>query len=144
MLPVQLEEVIATCPGARVLMKGQAPSSLAISGVSHDSRVVQDGDLFACIGGKEHDGHEHALGAAKAGAAALLVDRELPVPTPQVVVNNVRSALGAVSACVYGYPSTVMKVLGVTGTAGKTTVAHALAQALRAVSYTHLTLPTKA
>ncbi len=131
MLPVQLEEVIATCPGARVLMKGQAPSSLAISGVSHDSRVVQDGDLFACIGGKEHDGHEHALEAAKAGAAALLVDRELPVPTPQVVVNNVRSALGAVSACVYGYPSTVMKVLGVTGTAGKTTVAHALAQALR-------------
>ena len=60
-----------------------------------------------------------------------MVDRELPVPTPQVVVNNVRSALGAVSACVYGYPSTVMKVLGVTGTAGKTTVAHALAQALR-------------
>ena len=69
MLPVQLEEVIATCPGARVLMS-PAPSSLAISGVSHDSRVVQDGDLFACIGGKEHDG-THALEAAKTGAAAL-------------------------------------------------------------------------
>ena len=51
------EEVIAACPGARVLMKGQESSSLAISGVSHDSRVVRDGDLFACIGGKEHDGH---------------------------------------------------------------------------------------
>lgn len=129
---ISLSEIIDECPGAVIVNESAGNQEAEVSGVSHDSRSVAKGDLFACISGEKHDGHIYAAEAVKEGADALLVERQLDLAVPQVVVSNVRKALGAASAAVYGHPSRKIKVVGVTGTAGKTTVTQALAQTLRA------------
>lgn len=103
-----------------------------ISAVIMDSRSITEGCLFACVVGENFDGHDFAEEAIERGAAALLVDRELPYATPQIIVHDVRSVLGELAALVYGRPSDAMKVIGVTGTNGKTTVAQMLAAVFRA------------
>ena len=97
-----------------------------VSGISHDSRTVTPGALFACVSGAVADGHDFANDAAKAGAAALLTERELNVKIPQLVVPDVRHSLGPASAAVFGHPDRDVNVVGVTGTNGKTTVTHML------------------
>ena len=103
-----------------------------ISAVIMDSRRIVEGSLFACVVGEHFDGHNFAQEAVDRGATALLVDRELPIATPQIIVDDVRSALGEVAALVSGRPSDAMKVIGVTGTNGKTTVAQMLAAVFNA------------
>ena len=127
-----LVEIADQCPSALVVDPTAADEIVEVTGVNHDSRSVTQGDLFACISGAEHDGHTYATEAINGGAAALLVDRELNLAIPQIVVADVRKAIGFASAAVYGHPSKQMKVIGITGTAGKTTVAQALAQTLKA------------
>ena len=129
---ISLAEIADQCPGARMVDGTATDEIVKISGVNHDSRSVGQGDLFACISGAEHDGHSYAIEAINGGAAALLVERELNLAIPQVVVPDVRKSIGFASAAVYGHPSKQMKVIGITGTAGKTTVAQALAQTLKA------------
>ena len=127
-----LAEIADQCPSALVVDPTATDEIVEVTGVNHDSRSVTQGDLFACISGAEHDGHTYATEAINGGAAALLVDRELNLAIPQIVVADVRKAIGFASAAVYGHPSKQMKVIGITGTAGKTTVAQALAQTLKA------------
>ena len=103
-----------------------------ISAVIMDSRRVVEGCLFACVVGEHFDGHDFAQEAVERGATGLLVDRELPIATPQIIVDDVRSALGELAALVSGRPSDAMKVIGVTGTNGKTTVAQMLAAVFNA------------
>ena len=102
-----------------------------VTDVSHDSRQVSAGALFCCIGGTHEDGHEFAQMAVDAGASALLVERALAVNVPQVVVRDARKAMGLLAAALRDFPSTRMHVVGVTGTNGKTTTAHLLAEILR-------------
>jgi UDP-N-acetylmuramoyl-L-alanyl-D-glutamate--2,6-diaminopimelate ligase len=94
--------------------------------ITHDSRRVVPGACFACIPGAVTDGHDHAPEAVARGAVALLVERPLPLAVPQAQVASVRAALGPVAATFYGHPSAAMRVLGVTGTNGKTTTTHLL------------------
>ena len=103
-----------------------------ISALIMDSRSITEGCLFACVVGQNYDGHGFAREAIERGAAALLVDRELPFTTPQIIVDDVRSVLGELAALVYGRPSDAMKVIGVTGTNGKTTVSQMLAAVFNA------------
>ena len=116
--------------GARVRTVGDAET--AIVGVTHDSRRVEPGMLFACLRGAHHDGHTHAAAAVAAGAVALLVDHEVALDVPQVVVDDTRRALGPIAALVYGTPSRALTIVGITGTNGKTTTAQLLASILRA------------
>ncbi len=104
----------------------------AVVGVGHDSRRVEPGMLFACLRGAHHDGHTHAAAAVDAGAVALLVDHEVALDVPQVVVDDTRRALGPISSLVYGTPSAALTIIGITGTNGKTTTAELLASILRA------------
>lgn len=97
-----------------------------VSGITHDSRTVKPGNMFACVPGAVVDGHDYAGAAAAAGAAALLTERELNVDVPQLVVPDVRRSLGPASAAVFDHPDRDVKVVGVTGTNGKTTVTHML------------------
>lgn len=97
-----------------------------IRAVTHDSRQVVPGACFACIPGAVTDGHAHAPDAVARGAVALLVERPLPLPVPQARVPSVRAALGPVAATFFGHPSAAMRVLGVTGTNGKTTTTYLL------------------
>lgn len=95
-----------------------------VTAVVHDTRDVTPGCLFCCVPGFRVDGHDLAPAAASEGAAALLVGRPVPVDVPQVVVADVRAALGPVAATFWGHPSRALSVVGVTGTSGKTTVTH--------------------
>jgi UDP-N-acetylmuramoyl-L-alanyl-D-glutamate--2,6-diaminopimelate ligase len=95
----------------------------------HDTRRVEPGALFCCVRGGTVDGHDLAPAAVGAGAVALLVERPLDVDVPQLEVDDVRRALGPVSAAFWGHPSRELAVVGVTGTSGKTTVTH-LVQAI--------------
>ena len=103
-----------------------------IRGICTDSAHVMQGDLFVCIRGRENDGHDHAAEAVAAGASALAVERELDLPLPQILVKDGREAASRIAAAFYGHPETRLKIIGITGTNGKTTTAHMLASILAA------------
>jgi UDP-N-acetylmuramoyl-L-alanyl-D-glutamate--2,6-diaminopimelate ligase len=97
---------------------------------------VQDGTLFFCVPGAVADGHDHAAAAVAAGACALIVERELPLPVPQIVVDSCRAAMGPIADVFFGRPSERLLVLGVTGTNGKTTTAYLQHAILAAAGHT--------
>lgn len=103
-----------------------------ITGVTHRTEAVEGGSLFCCVPGRRVDGHDLAADAVAGGAAALLVERTLPVDVPQVVVASVRSAMGPLAARFWGDPSRSMDVVGITGTNGKTTTVAILRSILEA------------
>lgn len=92
-----------------------------VTGLATDSRRISQGDLFLCIPGFTVDGHDYAAAAVERGAAALVVQRELPLRVPQLIVPDVRYAAAIIARHFYGDPSRKMRVIGVTGTNGKTT-----------------------
>ncbi len=95
-----------------------------ISSVTYDSRKVTEGCLFCCLVGLISDGHTFAAQAADKGAAALIVERALPIDLPQLIVRDGRKAMALAAACVYGHPERQMLMLGVTGTNGKTSTTY--------------------
>lgn len=95
-----------------------------IANIEYDSRKVHEGDLFCCVTGTFMDGHDYAPMAKKLGAAALMVERKLDIDLPQLVVPNTRIAMAEMAAAYYGYPSREMKMVGVTGTNGKTSTTY--------------------
>ncbi len=105
--------------------------SVTVRAMTNDSRRVTPGTLYACVRGAHHDGHEFAPAAVAAGAPALLVDHELDLPVAQLVVDDVRLAMGPTAAAVHGHPSRAMTLVGITGTNGKTTTSHLLASIMR-------------
>ena len=117
---------LATRLGAPLSDPG-AQGDAIVTGVTHDSRLVGAGWLFCCVTGEAFDGHDFAAVAAEAGASALLVERELPgLQVAQIVVPEVRSAMGPASAHVFDHPARSLTTVGITGTNGKTTVANLL------------------
>jgi UDP-N-acetylmuramoyl-L-alanyl-D-glutamate--2,6-diaminopimelate ligase len=101
--------------------------NIEIGGIAVDSRKVRQGDLFVALRGERTDGHEFLPQAARAGAAAALVEREIPsLPLPAVRVPSTAAALPAAAARFYGDPTAKLAVVGVTGTNGKTTVTYLL------------------
>ena len=110
-------------------------SGLVVTDVESDSRRATTGTLYCCVVGESHDGHDHAADAVRAGAVAVLVEREvtgLPASIPQIVVADSRRATGPFAAAFHGEPSRHLRVVGITGTNGKTTTAHVLADIFRA------------
>lgn len=103
-----------------------------VNAVVHSTADVVPGALFCCVRGSRVDGHDLAAEAVARGAVALLVDHELDLPVAQLVVADVRRALGPVAAAFWDEPSRALDVVGVTGTAGKTTVAELIRAVLSA------------
>jgi UDP-N-acetylmuramoyl-L-alanyl-D-glutamate--2,6-diaminopimelate ligase len=101
-------------------------TDVEITDIAFDSRRVGAGALFVCVVGSTSDGHDHAAGAVEAGAAALIVERELDLDVPQVVVPDARMAMAPLAARVFADPSAELQVAAITGTNGKTTTAFLL------------------
>ncbi|MCL6637478.1 MAG: UDP-N-acetylmuramoyl-L-alanyl-D-glutamate--2,6-diaminopimelate ligase [Alicyclobacillus sp.] len=107
-------------------------ADVEVSAVTADSRQVQPGCLFIAIRGYTVDGHQFAAESVRKGACAVLVEEPLPgLPVPQVVVPDTRLASAVVASVFYNHPSHHLRVVGVTGTSGKTTVTHVLAAVLQ-------------
>ena len=108
------------------LLEVTGDSQLEVSDIVSDSRRATRGSLFCCIRGATVDGHDLAAAAVERGASALLIDRPVDVPVTRARVADVRSALGPLASRFFGDPSHAMRVLGVTGTNGKTTTTYLL------------------
>jgi UDP-N-acetylmuramoyl-L-alanyl-D-glutamate--2,6-diaminopimelate ligase len=121
-----------------VLVDGELRGDDAeVTGVTHASAEVRPGDLYAALPGSRRHGAEFAAAAVAAGAVAVLTDPAGENLTgiasvPLILVDDPRGDLGRVAAAVYGAPSERLAVLGVTGTAGKTSVVYLLEAGLRA------------
>jgi len=89
--------------------------------LAYDARAAVPGSLFFCVPGERVDGHDFAADAVAAGAVALVVERELDMAVPQVVVADARAAMAAAADVFFGEPSSELEIAGVTGTSGKTT-----------------------
>jgi UDP-N-acetylmuramoyl-L-alanyl-D-glutamate--2,6-diaminopimelate ligase len=103
-----------------------------ISSLAYDSRKVGPGALFFCAPGEKLDRHDFAPAAVGAGAVALVVERELDLDVAQVIVPDARAAMAPVAARFHGDPTARLRVVGVTGTNGKTTTAFLLREILEA------------
>src|SRR3954447_8681369 len=102
---------------------GAGPDDVEITGLAFDNRKVEPGALFFCVPGFTRDGHDFAPGAVARGAAALVVCRPLGLGVPEVQVEDMRAAMAHAAARFYGEPTATLRVVGVTGTSGKTTTA---------------------
>jgi UDP-N-acetylmuramoyl-L-alanyl-D-glutamate--2,6-diaminopimelate ligase len=102
------------------------PTSVEVRAIAHDTADVRPDTLFCCLRGTRVDGHDLAPRAVDAGAVALLCERFVDVAVAQARVPNARAAMGPAAAALYDHPSAALRVVGITGTNGKTTVAHLL------------------
>ncbi|HEX8075135.1 MAG TPA: UDP-N-acetylmuramoyl-L-alanyl-D-glutamate--2,6-diaminopimelate ligase [Thermoleophilaceae bacterium] len=100
---------------------GDGAPDVEVSGLAYSSRAVKPGDLFFCVRGFKSDGHDFAPEAVRNGAAALVCERPLDLGVPDVVVRDSREAMAAVAARFHGDPTRTLRVVGITGTNGKTT-----------------------
>jgi UDP-N-acetylmuramoyl-L-alanyl-D-glutamate--2,6-diaminopimelate ligase len=129
-----IADLLALLEGAPGL---QSRGEARVTGVTLDSRRVLPGDLYAALPGARAHGADFAPAALAAGAVAVLTDpaglATLPGDVPALVVERPRAVLGRLSARIYDEPSTRMRMLGVTGTQGKTTTTRLLEGALGAV-----------
>ncbi|MDA0370504.1 MAG: UDP-N-acetylmuramoyl-L-alanyl-D-glutamate--2,6-diaminopimelate ligase [Actinomycetota bacterium] len=110
-------------------------SDTVVSGISHDSRRIGPGSVFCAVRGARFDGHDFVRDAVGLGAVALVVEHpvsEVDSSVPQIVVRDARLAMGRLATAFWGDPSRHMEVIGVTGTNGKTTTTHLLAEILTA------------
>jgi len=96
------------------------------SGIQTDSRNIREGQIFVCISGFVFDGHDYAPKAVDLGAKLLIVERELEIDIPQIVVLNARKATALLATLFFNDPSKKLKIVGITGTNGKTTIVHIL------------------
>lgn len=127
---MELHTLIADLP----LSAAELPN-IDIRAICYDSRELQAGDLYVAIPGTRTDGHRYIPAALKAGAGAILCEQswydQQPDPAAQLLpVADTRAALAQVSAAFYGHPSRSLKMVGITGTNGKTTTAHLVSQLL--------------
>ena len=97
-----------------------------INDIAYDSRKCGEGILFVCLVGAFTDGHKYIQSAYDKGSRFFLCEREVELPDDAVVIitDNTRSALAKISCNFFNYPSRDIKVIGITGTKGKTTTAH--------------------
>jgi UDP-N-acetylmuramoyl-L-alanyl-D-glutamate--2,6-diaminopimelate ligase len=122
-LPELLTDVALSVPSG---------ADIVVTGIAYRSSAVRPGDVFFCVPGFAHDGHDFAADAVERGAAAVVATRSLPgIRVPVVIVDDARRALAMASSRFFGRPSDALRIAGITGTNGKTTTAFLLDAILR-------------
>lgn len=117
---MQLRDLLKALSISRTIGNDQ----IEIRGITADSRRVKPGDIFVCLTGFTVDGHNYAAKAQASGAVAILAEREIQVDVPTVYVPDTRRAMAILADFIFKQPSHALKVIGVTGTNGKTTTTH--------------------
>ena len=122
--PTTLASVARVLRTAGLFDELHGPEDVSVSGVTQDSRSVQEGDLFLAWRGSEWDAHDFVAPAARAGAVAAVVERHVPeADIPQLRVSDGRRAAALAADTVLGSPWEQLFTVGITGTNGKTTTA---------------------
>ena len=127
-----LEKLIESLPG---LVRVIGDTQVDIASLCMDSRKAAEGALFFCISGLTRDAHDFAPQAVEKGASALVVERELPINVPQIMVEDAREAVSRIAAAFYGRPSDELTLIGITGTKGKTTTSYLVKSILEAAGH---------
>ena len=115
----------------------QGSDSIEITELTNDSRKVVPGSVFVCISGAVVDGHDFIPEVTEKGATALIVEKDVTAP-PEVTVirvDDTRYALALASAAYFGYPAEQLRVIGITGTKGKTTTTYMVKSILEQVGH---------
>lgn len=118
---MKLSEILSV-----VSYDGAIKENVKIKDIVYDSRKATDGIIFVCLSGLKLDGHKFAQGAYDNGARVFICEKNVDLPSDAQVfiVENSRVVLGEIAAKFFSYPAREIKVIGITGTKGKTTVAH--------------------
>src|SRR3989338_8728026 len=95
-----------------------------ITGISYYSRETKEGDVFVCLVGEKSDGHNFVKEAEKKGAKLIVAKNKIETTLPVIYVEDTQIALGKLSNLFYNEPSKKLRIIGVTGTNGKTTTTH--------------------
>ena len=127
---MRLSKLITALQGVEIV--GTNDWEREIVALSVDSRKKQESSLFICLAGENIDSHTLVKEAERNGAVAILAERRIETNLPLFLVEDTRKALGLLSSAFYGEPSKQVKVIGITGTNGKTTTSYMLASILRA------------
>src|SRR5256714_2447370 len=119
---MDLERLVSALEPVEVL----GDPSVEVRDLADDASAVGAGALFVAVPGERADGHDFAADAVERGAAALVVERGLDLPVPQVVVGDARAAMAPAADVFFGEPTRELQVVGITGTSGKTTTSFLL------------------
>ncbi len=115
----------------------QGSDEIEITELANDSRKVCEGSVFVCISGAVVDGHDFIEDVVGKGAVAIIVEKDVTAPAGVTIikVNDTRYALALASAAYFGYPADRLKVIGITGTKGKTTTTYMVKSILEGVGH---------
>ncbi len=118
------------------ILKAIGNTDINIGKIEYDSRKVEKGDVFVAVEGYQTDGHKYIKAAVEKGAAAIVAQHHTEnVDVPYIIVSDTRKALALMSCAYYDYPSKKMKLIGITGTNGKTTITYLVKSVLEFAGY---------
>ena len=130
-----LDDLISPIQGRLGVLERSGDQRVTITGLTDDSRAVESGSLFVAVQGERVDGHQFLDRVVAAGAAAVVVGRHVVVgSTPCIRVQDSRAAVGVLGSRFYGDPSAALRMIGVTGTNGKTTTTYVVKTMLEAAN----------
>lgn len=123
---MNLERLIKCLPKKKIIGK----TNVEIADLEINSKLVREDSLFICLNGTTFDSHDCVAELENYGCAAVVCERELATKIPQIVVEDARAAMSLLAAEFFGRPAERLKLIGVSGTNGKTTTCHILKKIL--------------